>query len=488
MREYFERNFSKIFFSLIAIFLLIKACFLIYPNLNISYPFLAPDSYDWIANGLHYGGYDVNFSFRPPALPLIIALLDSLGILELLPVLNQLALFLILLVFYMMIARRFSPLTGIVTTAIVFFNFFLQNLSLYILADTYALLFMLAGCYFYMEAENDEKRYLSASLSLCVSYIFQSAVIFVIPAIILHYLVFRRRARLTVCLRAVLPPLLLIGGWLVWKRIQFGTFLGYGTQQLKLLKLHFDSLFFYLINTVSVLGVLVFLLVVFGLFVCALLKDKRIIHYMYLNVMLSVSWVIFWVFLYTWNDRRFIIYLMFFILPFASAAIHYLISRFERANALGKLLLAALLIATVYSTAIPYDSCFTLDRIKITGTTALKFKSVTDETTCNTKVVETSFHLIKDRAGYNPINVRKIYLARRGVDSAEIDRLKRIREEIIAGDSKILCLRYKSYDKFRWYIDKNRYGNFFKRKLSLYPGCGKPNLIIAGGRIKFKGN
>ena len=93
--EFFlKEKFSLSFFALAFIFFLIRGILLIYPNINLLYPYMAPDSYDWIANGLRYAGYDVSFSLlRPPGLPLLIALLSKIELLSFLPLLNQLILF-----------------------------------------------------------------------------------------------------------------------------------------------------------------------------------------------------------------------------------------------------------------------------------------------------------------------------------------------------------------------------------------------------------
>src|SRR5215470_13316235 len=58
---------------------------LLYPDLNLDYPFVDGDSHDWIANGLFFAGDDVRYSGRPPLLPLGLALFERLGCLHLWP-------------------------------------------------------------------------------------------------------------------------------------------------------------------------------------------------------------------------------------------------------------------------------------------------------------------------------------------------------------------------------------------------------------------
>src|SRR5688572_5277265 len=60
---------------------------LVYPDLNLDYPFLDGDSHDWIAHALHFEGYDVRASGRSPLLPLTLAVLDRVSAESWLPVL-----------------------------------------------------------------------------------------------------------------------------------------------------------------------------------------------------------------------------------------------------------------------------------------------------------------------------------------------------------------------------------------------------------------
>lgn len=57
------------FFRLLAVLVLLQAAFLsahlVYTDLNLDYPFMDGDSWDWIANGLGLAGHDVRASGRP---------------------------------------------------------------------------------------------------------------------------------------------------------------------------------------------------------------------------------------------------------------------------------------------------------------------------------------------------------------------------------------------------------------------------------------
>jgi hypothetical protein len=468
-----------------SVFLIVRALFLIYPDINITYPFMAPDSYDWIANGLHYEGYDVNFSGRPPGLPLLIAILDSFGMLTLLPVLNQLILLGLLIVAYRVLAVRFDVPVAILVIIALFFNFFLQNISFYILADLYAVFFILAGYSAYAVAVDDQQKYVFASVCWSISFLFQYAVIFMVPAVFVHFLCFRRRISLYSATRAILPPILLVGGWVFYKRMVCGGFLYSGVQHMELLKLHLSSIPFYLVNTVSVLSVPLFLLLLLGIIRWLITVEERQSEFIWLNVFLVLGWCFFWVILYTWNDRRFILYLIFFLAPFIAVGLRYCCTLFTKIHLSGKILWVALYLVIVASSAIPYESGFTLNLIKLTPTVAINFREVSDPTTFNTSIDVTSLNIARNRRGFSPVNIGRLWEMQRNINWSELQRLAVLRQKIIGSAVQELCVMYDTTDGFRWYIDRNKYGNYFKMKLYLYPGCAVPNLQMVGGRLQL---
>lgn len=108
---------------------------LVYPDLNLDYPFVDGDSHDWIANGLFLAGHDVRYSGRPPLLPLILALLDRLGLLRWWPVLG-LSFFLATIVgFYTLAARLFPAAAAFAAALLLLADYSLQSLALDLMAD-----------------------------------------------------------------------------------------------------------------------------------------------------------------------------------------------------------------------------------------------------------------------------------------------------------------------------------------------------------------
>lgn len=483
MKKILEKNYILIIFCFFFLALLIKGIFLIYPDLNIFYPFLAPDSYDWIANGLHYAGYDVNFTFRPPGLPLIIAGLYKLKALGLLPVLNQLVLFGILLVLFKTTARQFGKAVSIILTIILFFNFFLQNLSLFILADTFALLFLLLGLYFYIEAENDEKKYFLTSIFWSVSFLFQYAVIFIIPGILIHFFIFRKKIRPMTFSRIALPAFLFVGTWMIYKKIKFGSFLYSGVKQIELLNLHFDSIFFYLLNIVSVLGVMTFALLLFGAIRSTHAKNPKQRNLFFLNFALALSWFVFWVLLYDWNDKRFVAYLLPFLVPFIAVSIKFLLNFFHESNFFGKTAVVVLLLICVAWSAVPYESLFSFDKLKLTNSLTLEFKTIIDQKTFKGSIDAFSFRFVRDENGFSPINLFHLASVRK-TDFSELDGLNDVQKRINSEKLDFLCIKADNLDGSKIYILSNRYGNFFKKKVTFYPDCLVPDLQLSGDKLQ----
>jgi len=212
---------------------------------------------------------------------------------------------------------------------------------------------------------------------------------------------------------------------------------------------------------------------------------ERQSDFLMLNAFLAIGWCVFWVMLYTWNDRRFILYLLFFLTPCIAIALRYCYSLFTRARLFGKALWMGLYLLAVAGSAIPYESGFTLNLIKLTPTIAIKFKSVSDPATFNTSIDATSFGIARDRNGFNPVHVRRLWEMRRNIDWGELEKLSYLRQEIIGKNIPELCIIYDALDLFRWYIDKNRYGNYFKMKVRAYPECSPPTLRMAGGGLQL---
>ena len=111
---------------------------LLVPDLNLQYPFIDGDSYDWLANALWWSGADVRFSARQPFLPLLLAALERCHLLRLWPVLAFGAAHAAAIALYAALrtsAGRFAAAGAVVT---VLAAFSVQHLALDLMADTLA--------------------------------------------------------------------------------------------------------------------------------------------------------------------------------------------------------------------------------------------------------------------------------------------------------------------------------------------------------------
>lgn len=347
------------------------------------YPYTFPDSHDWIANGMAYAGHAVASSLRPPGLPLLIAALETTGLIYLLPALNQLALALLVLACFSFLARHFDPWSALIGGLLLFLNYFLQDLSYYIMADLYAALLFLLSLIRFIDAAEDPRRYLASSVFFGLSALFSYAALAVLlPAYLLIVLLSRREhLRARSLWIAVAVGTLISSSWFLYRWAVHGDPFQSEIAHVELLGLHLSGLPHYLLNLVSVPGVPLFALFALGLVLTlavprlfpSLREAQRA-----LLVVLGIS-ALFWVFLYRWNDRRFLIY---WILPlsfFATRMIHFLALRYHRVGAGGKALLLSMLALTLFFTQLGYPGPLSGDRLAISPVHFLVFDSSTDD-------------------------------------------------------------------------------------------------------------
>jgi hypothetical protein len=479
------KNYEKAFFFIIFSFFIARGLFSIVPDLNLFYPFLASDSYDWIANGLFLSGYDTNFSARPPGLPLVISLLAKIDFLEILPLINQLVLGGIILTFFKLTQRYFVKPIALILAAILFFNAFLANLSLYILADCYAVFFILLGSYFYLKAEDDQNEYFKSSIFLTISFFFQYALAYFLPAIALHFLIFRRKISTKILLESIIIPAFLIPIWVIAKGM-LSRISGSEVLHTKLINFHADSVPFYFVNIVAVLGLWVFIGVLIGFLVYIkrfVARDEKMKRFLSFNLLAILFWVLFWVFLYDWNDRRFIVYLLPSILPFLGVLLIYSYGKLWN-SPLKKSIFILLVLFLAWSSSLPYKNFFSVSTLALTNNYALEFNQV--KSPRNEKVVRINtgkITLKRYSPDLNHLDGFESYKASKRAKKQEkyqkkIKGLEEIRfqlEEKISNSAKVCVF----YDNNQWYRERNKFGNYLKLNLIAYPDCSEPALRIS---------
>lgn len=285
---------------------------LLVSDLNLDYPFVDGDSWDWIANGLAFAGHPVRTSGRPPLVPLLLAALERLGAMPLFPVLVQALVHGTALAFFAVAARRYGPRAALAAGVALLFNHSCQSLSLDLMADVAAscLLFGAAAAFF--AAGQRPRAYAAAGLLGALSALTQQTA-FLLPLPAAAAVLLRRRAHLrSAWLWAgaalfVAPPL----AWLAWKRLAFGTAGDVLVRQWGLLRLHDGgSAAFYLWSLASLLGLPGLLLLVAGLVLAArsvLRRDPDAGGELFAAA-LTVLLFLFFAFAYDFQAKRFLVY------------------------------------------------------------------------------------------------------------------------------------------------------------------------------------
>ena len=293
------------FFPVLALLCLARFAFLaahlVYPDLNLDYPFLDGDSHDWIANGLAYSGHDVRFPGRPPLFPLTLALLDRLGALPWLPVLVQALFHATVLLFYGVAARLASRAAAFAAAVALLVNYSLGSLSLQVMADVPAscLLFLAARAFLL-----GGRGYLTSGILAGLSGLTQqAALLWPVPVAATMLTLRRRDLRSPWFLGGVLAFVGLRAAWMAAQSLGLGGEVLTDNWQ----NLHpHDGSAFYLYNLAALLGWPGLLLLAAGAGVAAFRARRSATHLFILTFTLTL--LTFFTFFYDFNGRRFLAY------------------------------------------------------------------------------------------------------------------------------------------------------------------------------------
>ena len=191
-------------------------------DLNWCYPYLSSDSYDWINNGLFWAGVPFVPSFRPPGLPLVIALLVKLGALSWLPVLNFVALGATSVLLFHLLRRRFDSFVSALTAWVFYANDFSRDLAKYVLAEVYATPLLVLAALLFLLAGRRPGLYVPFGLVLASSFLFHYAAL---PAAVGFAIavLFRRRGhlRLRPLWVGAAAAVLVAGGWVLARALHY---------------------------------------------------------------------------------------------------------------------------------------------------------------------------------------------------------------------------------------------------------------------------
>lgn len=278
---------------------LVLASRLVYPDLNLDYPFMDGDSWDWIANGLRLAGEDVRSSGRAPLLPLAIALLERTGTLSWLPVLLTALFHGTVLAFYTLAARLSSRGAAFAVALALMTCHSLLGISLQVMAD------LPASCLLFLAARSFLlAHYRGAGLAAGLSAVTQPiGLILAVPAAL--SLLLRRRDHLRsralwtgAALFAAIPSL-----WMMLRST--GGEADIPSRQWDLVSFHLGSVPFYGWALLSLLGLPACVALIAGLGIAV--RDAVRGGDVFVIALFTLL-TAFFVFLYSYEAARFLVY------------------------------------------------------------------------------------------------------------------------------------------------------------------------------------
>ena len=333
-----DRLATRVFLAVAAVNLAVLAPRLVYPDLPLSYPFPGGDSQDWLCNARYLQGCDVPYSVRPPLLPALLALLGRAGLEPWFPLLSLLLLHLTAFALLALLRRSVPPGVALVTALAVLLNHSHQGLALEVMADVPAACLLFLALALLIAAERRPRLAVPAGLLAGASALTQQTAL-LLPLAVLPALL--RRGRRPDAGRwlgagavafAVGPA-----AWFIAKAVVFGTPGDAGIAQWALLRFHLGSVAYYAFAAVSLLGLPGVLLAGAGL-VRALRRGGRDTAGL-MAAGLLVTILAFFVLLYTFADKRFLVYALWPAAILAARALAAIPRRGWRAAAAAALLL-----------------------------------------------------------------------------------------------------------------------------------------------------
>lgn len=298
-------------------------------DLNWCYPYLSSDSYDWINNGLYWAGVPVLPSFRPPGLPLVIALLWREGFLSWLPALNVAVLGATAVLLYVLLRERFSPAVSSLTAWVLFSNGFVQDLVRWVSAEVWTIPFLVLAALFFHRAGREPRAYVAFGLALGIGFLFHYATFpaglgFAASVLLARRQHLRFRSLWAGAAAAVIPP----AAWLAARWRYRGLHPEADPHWIEeLVRFSPENVSFFAFTGLALLGLL--LLPLYAAGVARLLRrpagGDRLVREAIVPPLVALG--LFFGLLYDWADKRFLIYLFPFALAFLALGLEGLFVR-----------------------------------------------------------------------------------------------------------------------------------------------------------------
>ncbi|MFI5179851.1 MAG: glycosyltransferase family 39 protein [Thermoanaerobaculia bacterium] len=326
-------------------------------DLNWCYPYVSSDGFDWINNGLYWAGAPLLPSYRPPGLPLLMALLVKLDALHVLPFLNFVALALTACLLFAFLRERFSPLVSALTAWVFYANDFSQDLAKYVFAEVYATLLLVLAALLFLRAARRPIRYLSSGLVLGLSFLFHYAALPAGIGFAIAVLCCRREhLRLRPLWLGAAAATLIALGWMAARSLYYRSHPGVPAHlALELVAFVPQNVLFYVVAGTALVGLVAAPLYILGAFRTFQPADENVKAFQVSFLAPLVGLGTFFLFFYRWIDKRFLFYELPFLMVFFAGGADRLIDYGRRVRSLRAAIGAYLAVAVLW-TQIRYPS------------------------------------------------------------------------------------------------------------------------------------
>lgn len=297
-------------------------------DLNWCYPYLSSDSFDWIHDGLHWAGLPVLPSFRPPGLPLVIALLYRVRLLFWLPALNVAVLGASALLLFVLLRERFSPAVSALAAWGLFTNGFLQDFVRWVSAEIWTIPFLILASFLFHRAGSEPRAYVGFGLALGIGFLFHYAALpagvgFAALVLLVRRADLRQRELWTGAFVAAIPPAIWLAARWRYRRLHPDADPHWIEELVRFVP---ENVPFFLFTGLALLGLVVLPLYAAG--VARLLRrpggEERLIRESIVPPLASLG--LFFGLLYDWVDKRFLIYLFPFAVGFLALGLEGLLA------------------------------------------------------------------------------------------------------------------------------------------------------------------
>jgi hypothetical protein len=329
---------------------------LVVRDLNWCYPYNTADSYDWINNGLYWAGASVAPSLRPPGLPLVIAGLWKLGVLPFLPVVNFLFLGLSTAALYALLRERHDGWIAAIACWFFFANNYLQDFSRCVMAETYAAPFLVLAALAFVRAGRAPRAWIAFGFCLAAGFLFSYVAV---PASIGFGVALLAASRADLRRKELWAGLgayaIVAGSWIAFRWSFYSAHAGgprHGVEAL--LSPSLENLPFYAFALTALMGVVPLALYLTGAF--RLMRSASPLprfRAAILGPLIAVS--LFWFFIYDWADKRFLLYVLPFLVCFLAEGLA-LLRDFARSGRAAAAAAAGFLVLALAWNQIRYPS------------------------------------------------------------------------------------------------------------------------------------